>query len=29
MKINACLSMRGLVPTPGVLFTPSCSRLSH
>ena len=29
LKMNACFSMRGLVPTPGVLFTPSCSRLSH
>jgi hypothetical protein len=29
MKFNACFSMRGPVPTPGVHFTPSCSRLTH
>ena len=29
MKIERELCMRGLVPTSGVVFTPSCSRLSH
>ncbi len=29
MEIDVSFDMRGLVPASGVVFTPSCSRLSH